>query len=281
MPTQTDKLTELREGAPSDELPYISKSRLTTYKTCGRKFFYNYIKGLRPPENFAMKRGTTIHEVFEDYYGNVVEAVENGEELADLMEYLPDDTERWRDFTVPYISNFLMWEYRRLAAAPSRNEWLPVGIEAEGWDEHQNPPWMGYADAILNACSIPEVPAENGVVVVDFKTGKTPDKKYRDEGIFLEGEYYAMLFEDEWDMAAVAGYYPRNDDFITAPLDGRRRDSIVKMVREMNESREKEDFPTEPQPLCKWGEGDDEQCDYYDICPSQWGKRGGPGPTYE
>ena len=281
MPTQSDKLIELRENAADGELPYISKSRVTTYKTCPRKFYFSYIKGLRGPSNFYMKRGTRIHTAFETYYENILDVwYDEGVVYDDLSLYLPEDTLGWGDFTQPFITNFLLFEYRRLDAVDELSDFIPVGIEAEGWDETTSPPWMGYADAILQAASVPEVDANSGVVIVDFKTGKTPDPKYRDDGIFLEGEYYAVLFEDEWDIAAVAGYFPKNDDFIVSPLDDERRERIFRYVDEMTESELRENFPIKEQPLCKWDSDEDSQCDFYEICPSRWGKRGGPGPTY-
>jgi CRISPR/Cas system-associated exonuclease Cas4 (RecB family) len=282
MPAQTDRVDELQEAAGDSELPYVSKSRVKTYKQCPRKFYYKYIQGMRPPENFYMKRGSRIHKVFEIYYENLVEQYEQSGVVPDTLQaYLPEDSRRWADFIEPYISNFLLFELRRLVASPTLESFMPVGIEAEGWDETMDPVWMGHADAIFDAASLPNVETDDGVVIVDFKTGKTPKPQYRDSGIFLEGEYYAMLFEREWQVSAVAGYYPKNDDFIISELDAERREDITQMVNEMNSSQDIEDFPTEPQPLCRWSENDDDQCDFYDICPSKWGEKGGPGPTYD
>jgi len=232
-----------------------------------------------------MARGSRIHKAVEIYYENVVAEYERCSGVyADLTRYLPDDSELWADFIEPFITNFLLFEHRRRDHCASSDgkmsDFPPVGIEAEGWDESYTPPMMGYADVILPSGSLPEV-GGSGVVIVDLKTGKTPDVKYRDEGIFLEGEYYSYLFKDDWDVDAVAGYYPKNDDFIISDLDESRLASIFDMVDSMKSSREREDFPTKPQPLCKWGSGDDEQCEFYDICSTSWGRRGGCGPTYE
>ena len=282
MPTQSDKLTELRENAAPGELPYISKSRVTTYKTCPRKFYYSYIKGLRGPSNFYMKRGTRVHTAFETYYENIIDEWEKGVFHNDLSMYLPEDTLGWADFTEPFITNFLLFEYRRLDAVGVDNleAFLPVGIEAEGWDDEAAPPWMGYADVILKAASVPDLEENEGVVIVDFKTGKTPKKQYRDDGIFLEGEYYAMLFEGEWDIAAVAGYFPKNDDFIVSPLDDERRERIYEYVAAMTESDLREHFAIKAQPLCAWSSEEGSQCDFYQICSSRWGCVNGPGPNY-
>ncbi len=281
MPEQSDVLGELRENAADGELPYISKSRVTTYKTCPRKFYHQYILGMRTPGNYYTKRGTQIHKAYELYYENLLEYYsESGEIPDDLTEMLPADVSLWADWIEPYISNFIMFEEARLKAAPDAESFLPVGIEAEGWDWDQPVPWMGYADVILHASSVPQVETNEGVVIIDFKTGKTPKKQYRDDGIFLEGEYYAMLFEGDWDIAAVAGYFPMNDDFLVSELDAARRSRIEKYIEEMAASNDREDFPTCEQPLCAWGKEEGQQCDFYKICSSKWGTVGGPGPNY-
>ncbi|ELY49844.1 RecB family exonuclease [Natronorubrum bangense] len=282
MPDQSDVLGDLRENAADGELPYISKSRVTTYKTCPRRFYYQYVLGLRTPDNYYTKRGRQVHKAYELYYENLLEHyADTGEIPEDLTELLPEDVSLWADWIEPYISNFIMFEEARREAAPDAESFLPVGVEAEGWDWEQAPPLMGYADVILNASSVPEVQADEGVVVVDFKTGKTPDKKYRDDGIFLEGEYYSMLFSDDWDIAAVAGYFPMNDDFLVSELNAERRSRIKTYIEEMTTGKIREDFPICEQPLCKWGKDDDQQCDFYSICSSRWGKFDGPGPTYD
>ncbi|ELY47352.1 RecB family exonuclease [Natronorubrum sulfidifaciens] len=281
MPEQSDVLAELRDETEDGELPYISKSRITTYKTCPRKFYLTYIKGLRTPDTYYTKRGRQVHEAYERYYENVLEHYEaTGEIPEDLTEMLPSDVSLWADWIELYISNFILFEQDRLAEAATPEEYLPVAVEAEGWDWEQSPPWMGYADVIVNASSVPQVDRDSGVVIVDFKTGKTPDPKYRDDGIFLEGEYYAVLFEEQLDVAAVAGYFPMNDDFVVSPLDSERRERIYQYVEEMTASDDLENFPIKEQPLCKWKPDDDCQCDFYSICPSTWGQPGGPGPTY-
>ena len=290
MPTQSDKLTTLREQAAPGEIPYISKSRLLKFKKCPEQFRWSYIQGLREPETTAMARGTAIHETFEDFYHNVTEHVnEVGTFPEDLVAFLPDST-RWADYTEPYISNFINFERRRWKAvneygAPSVEDllylWLPAAIEAEAWvdepwEDYDGPPWMGYADAIYWAPSVPG--AEGGyddVVIIDHKTGKTPIEKYRDEGIYLQGTYYRLLFEqDGYSVSGVGGYYPKKDDLILSPLSEERVALVYELVAELLRLSRTDQSPWElnEQPLCKWGAGDDEQCSFYDICGSRWGE---------
>jgi len=285
MPTQSDRLTSLRDSTPKGELPYISKSRLTKYVKCPEQFRYSYVQGLKEPGTIYTRRGTIIHEVLEDYYYAVEAYVEEtGEFPEDLVAFLPE-WDRWADYLEPYITNFINFEYARIETAKengaSPDSWLPVAVEGEAWledplpdREGRQPPWMGYADAIYNDYTVPGVEGDGGVVITDFKTGKTPKKQYRDEGIYLEGEYYAVLFEQDYFVTAVAGYYPKGDDLIVSPLKESRREFIYETISEMLDMMDADEahWPINETPLCKWGPGKDEQCSYYDICSSVWGE---------
>lgn len=282
MPAQTNRVLELREGVEQGEIPYVSKSRVKKWITCPEKFNYSYLKGYKEPETRYMRRGTVVHEAIEDYYAEAEAFVEERGQtptLREIVDLLPD-TRRWADHTEPYITNFIRFELRRARDAPTPEEWLPVAVEAEEWLDDplgygdDAIPWMGYADAIYPASAFPQIEATEGVVIVDFKTGKTPIEKYREEGIYLEGEYYAMLFESEWEVAGVAGYYPKGDDLIVSPLKASRREKIEEVVHAFQSvsGTDPGHLEINEQPLCKWGEGDDEQCPYYNMCSSRWGE---------
>lgn len=190
------------------------------------------------------------------------------------MEFLPEDALLWIDWLHPYITNFIYWELERSEAASTIEEWLPVAIEAEAWDDDQAIPWMGFADAIVPVASIAEIDGDDGVVIVDFKTGSTPDKKYRNKGIFLEGEYYGMLFREDYNVQGVAGYFPKNNDFIVSELSEKRRQFVRDTIAEIHEcGTEKQNYIPDTGPLCRWSSGDDEQCDYYSMCHAgkEWG----------
>ena len=303
MPTATDRIQELRESTDENDIPYLSKSRVKSWKTCPRKFYYTYVEGIRPEETDAMRQGTRVHLVFEIYYNNILDYYSNEDNAYEaptfeiLSEFLPDDALLWVDWP-EFVSNFLVWEMQRfensldVAAEKLANEpdhhvinaailgWLPVGIEEEAWLENDNqPPWMGFADVIVNSSTIDGVDSNDGVVIVDFKTGKTPKEQYREDGIYLEGEYYATIFEDIYEVDGVAGMYPKAGDFIVSDLSAKRRATVKQTIADINEAiglegeePDIEDFPIDPQPLCKWGPGEDEQCDFYGQCDSNWGE---------
>jgi len=290
-------------------LSYVSKSRIKTFKQCPRKFWLKYWTENRPPGNYYTERGSEVHECFEVFHENLKEHLDEGGEapkfLADLM---PDDFTLWSQWLEPYLGHFWKFEERRWleaersvefadsmmphggldVAAETLNAWEPVEVEAEAWlgeppedcdvadDAYINPdgppvgeiPWMGSADAIFHSASVPEVDG-GGVTILDYKTGSVPDPQYRDEGIFLEGEFYGWLFEKFFDVDAVAGYYPKEDELIISPYpDRERRWEIKKAVLGLQDDpTDMDNFPVEEQPLCHYGHG---QCFFYPVCPSQW-----------
>lgn len=265
-------------------LKYVSKSRVKLYKQCPRKFFYKYWCENRPPGNFYTERGSEVHETFEIWSRNLKRWLEDGRGRPDRFGELLPEWRLWSQWLDPFIGNFWKFEQRRYLESVSLNEWKPVGVEVEGWlggaPDDENPdyvaertppvgdiPWMGSADVILNSCSVPGVDG-SGVTILDYKTGSVPDALYRDEGIFLEGEYYGWLFEHFFDVDAVAGYYPAEDELLVSPYPSESRRSIIlDAVRGMQRDPDPAVFEREPQPLCHWGDG---KCYFYDDCDPDW-----------
>jgi len=307
------------EDVLENGLPYVSKSRLKTWKTCPRSFFYKYVCGNREPTNYYMERGSQVHRAYEHFHLNLSEYIEDNGDRPHRFSPLMSDWEDYSQWLDPHIGNFWRFEERRWDAAhdailqaeamlPSSvsgfdidaetlNAWEPVAVEAEAWlgeppefwvEDNGEPdyvsgeapvgdiPWMGFADVILNTASVPGVTG-SGVVILDYKTGKVPDKRYREDGIFLEGEYYGMLFEEFFDVDGVAGYYPKKDELIVSPYPStdRRRD-IKSAVLGMQKPPDVENYELNENPLCHYGHG---KCFFYEECPSSWGTSGGAGHT--
>jgi CRISPR/Cas system-associated exonuclease Cas4 (RecB family) len=292
------------EQAESGALhPYLSKSRVMGYIKNPRHFYLKYVVGIREPENQAMFRGGRVHKVFEDYYEAVLSDVGRNGVLShpdDLTRYLPEDTTEWAAWTEPYVVNFVAWERRRLNAAREyvrltrksniKEEtallYAPVAVEDELWDwESFGYPVMGFADVVLWSASVPEVEADEGVTVIDHKTGKSENGfKYGDKpgGVLDELEYYTMLFEGEYEVTATAIYYPKDDALLTATPDEERRAKLVTEINTLCELGDsEEEYPTSPGPLCMYGADPSKRSSYYDLCPDcKWGQQGGPGPSY-
>ena len=181
--------------------------------------------------------------------------------------------------------------------------WTPLDVEAEFWmgeppsdydgdpdyiDSNGPPvgnaPWMGKADVILNSASVPGVTG-SGVTILDYKTGSCPTTKYGnapfvDDMLYdvkLETSFYGWIAEQEYDVDAVAIYYPKDDELVVGDYGVQeRRFDIKKAVLavqqtpgETGEHGVPENFDFEPQTLCHYGHGG---CFVYNICPSAKGR---------
>lgn len=299
-------------------LRYCSKSRIKTYIQCPAKFFFKYWAEVRPPTNYYMTRGKQVHEAFEQFHEALADHIRETGQRPEFLSNLLQDPDNWKQWVEMVGAFFKFEERRwdavydsiiedfghprtdrdsRRARQTALSRWKPKGVEVEGWlgeppedydradPDHVNRdgppvgeiPWMGKADAILDTRSVPGV-SGSGVVILDYKTGKVPDKRYREEGIYLEGEYYGMLFEHFYDIDGVAGYYPSADKLITSPYPNRERGFDIKRAAlGMQEQPEFEsenaclpsNFEYQEQPLCHYGHG---KCFFYGACPSTWNK---------
>lgn len=289
MPDRTEKVQRLNEETAQYELPYISKSRVMQWQKNPEHFRLKYMEGIREPETDAMVRGTRIHEGFEDSYEN---AIANHRPVGPSEEVFPKNRALWADFVAPYYTNFLSWEQRRFEeSGENLDQYLPISIEEEHWrdpilDMDGEPEWMGLADAILPAASIAETPRNDGVVIVDFKTGSVPDEKYRDDGIFMELEYYNILFEDKYDVVAAGAYYPRSDTFLLQPDDPDYRQQVLRAARNMVAACDgydgSEQFEAKEGPLCKWSFDENDESAFYGVCSQcSWGVPANNRETFE
>lgn len=273
MPDRSDKVERLNEQTDEYELPYLSKSRLMTWYEVPEHFRLKYLEGIKEPENQAMRRGTDIHESFEAYYEHVLET--ESYPPKPISEGLPDNHQKWADYLTPYVANFFVWEHDRwLAAGRDEDDYLPISIEEEIWTDSQHPyggpEWMGLADVIVPSASVRQVEADEGVTIIDFKTGKVSAEKYRHPGIYTELEYYTMLFEEKYNVTGAAIYYPKEHEVVTLPQDEDYRSDIIFTSGELLEAAATYDggdtFDVDPGPLCQWSFDDEDSSAYYGVC---------------
>lgn len=265
MPERSSKVQEKYEEAGEYELPYVSKSRVMEWIKNPNHFRLKYLEEIKEPETAAMRRGTDIHETFESIYEWVSETG-SAPGPTEIGDALPDDRSMWADYMTPYLSNFLSWELER----ENEGSYIPISIEEEHWRENPTggPELMGLADVIIPADSAAFLDENEGVVIVDFKTGKVPDEKYRSPGIYTELEYYTLLFEEKYDVAGAAAFYPRTGE--TLVKQSGERGAVLDAIEEMQEASDEysggETFETDPGPLCGWSPDDDDRSAYYGVC---------------
>lgn len=320
-----DETPTVPEG--KDHIEHVSKSRITTYLQCPRKFFWKYWGEERAPGTYYTERGTEVHETFEVFHENLLDYLDEHGEVPDRFTPLLPNRGNWQQWT-EMIGEFFRFELRRHEMAYdsiieeygrpySHNDimilqelvgerWEPIDVEAEFWlgeppqswfeVEHGgqpdyvdgsppvgDAPWMGRADLVVRTETIPSVEG-TGATIIDYKTGTAPTIKYEgkpwleenlEEGIFLEGEFYGWLAEENdefgYEVDAVAGYYPENDELIvsTYPDTDRRRD-IKRAVLGMQRTPDIENYDVDESPLCHYNNSKNHgQCWFYDVCEIQ------------
>jgi len=289
MPDRSEKLRRLNEEAGQYEIPYVSKSRLMKWEEQPEHYRLKYLEGIREPETAPMVRGSRIHEAIEGFYENI----QQGNGLGISIDYLPDNRQLWADFIEPYISNFLCFEKRRLGRVNDESEYYPIGVEEEVWRDgtsEAEPEWMGIADAVYHASTIPGIEDDAGVVICDFKTGSVPAEQYRANGIYKELAYYSMVFDEKYTVAGVAAYYPRDDTLLVEPTGTKRMsdlqtevsEAVEEMVTACAEYEGGTQFEVNPGPLCKWSVDDADESAFYGVCSQcDWGVPANNKETFE
>lgn len=276
MPDRSNKVKEKYEAADEYELPYISKSRVEKWLGNPEHFRLKYLEEIEEPTTEAMIRGTRVHEAFEGYYENLEEGPWTMPNHPSIQAHnLPEDRTLWADFVEPYISNFFLFEQDRWAACDNDfKTYKPVSIEEEHWRDdlldEDAPEFMGLADAIYHAVSVPWVDENEGVVITDFKTGGVPDEQYRSPGIYTELAYYTLLFEDKYDVVGSMAYYPKTHDTVVNPNDGSHREKVFQAAEEMIAASQDYDgsqkFKASPGPLCGWSPEEGDRSALYGLC---------------
>lgn len=186
---------------------FFSKSKVLTYKNCGRLYRYQYIEQLKQPErdeNHPLTIGIDIHALFEkflnDYTTENIQEMTSKDIQRSIMEY--DNANRYRSHIFNF-SNFIKGV-------------VDDGYKIIGNELYVSHPLLGlhgYIDLVLEK--------DNKLVVIDYKTGKTnPLTKYR-----LELVYYGFLanylLQKEVDMVGI--FFSKGDHY-----------RFAKMVNEYN-----------------------------------------------
>lgn len=262
------------EAPVSDHLEHISKSRVKKYLKCERKFGFTYLAGERVDSNFYMERGTAVHDAFEQFHHNVKAFVAANREFPSSFTDLMPQASDWYQFT-EFFGPFFRFELDRWETAKKNTDSLEDALDV--WVPHsmekslrlEDPPvgelpWMGPTDLVLHAASVPMVEANEGLVILDYKTGSVPDSQYQGKGIDIDLAFYTWVWEEHgYDIAASVGMYPgESETLVREDIDRAAREKITDVVTELhNKAATKEEFDISPSPLCAW-------CSYRPQCPT-------------
>ena len=254
-------------------MPTYSNSRLNKFEECPRAYKFKYIQEIEVERvrNIYAFLGNRVHETLEHLHKNLKD--ENFCSLEDLFEfyeniwkeewsddieiYGKDSPKRFREVGKKCIENY--YEKHK----PFNDETIDTELIIHpkvGVDDHEYT-FLGYIDrlALING---------NKYEIHDYKTSKNvPNKEDLENNRQLP--LYQLGVQQEYSNAEnieLVWHYVRfGKDFRIShsqeKIDKIKRE-VVKEIKEIEEAKEKDDFPTMKNrgANCNW-------CDFQNICP--------------
>lgn len=247
----------------------ISPSGISTYRQCPLKFYFAKIARLPDPSGEAALVGTFVHSVLADLLGR--ESEDRDVEAARAIA-----SAKWPQFK-DEIAELGLDESG--ASAFKRSSWAKIA----GYFELEDP--RGVVAVAIEQAYRCEIGGESGgavygildrlderddgVVVVDYKTGKVPKPRYR-QSTLDQLRIYAALVSVESDVTPVACslYYLGAGEILTEEVTEETLVHVAELVSDtwsaIRSDMAERAFVAKPGPLCPW-------CSFSAICPARGG----------
>lgn len=188
--------------------PYLSPSSISTFEQCPLKYKYTRIDKMPEPPTEATLMGNFVHEVLENFY-----ALEPEDRTLLSVKNISAEVwenSNWRDRVEPIlvksiqvksgkhsldkeVNNF-RWKswfcIENIFTVENPLEVLPSGIETELNGQIDGVQIKGFIDRWSESSS--------GLVISDYKTGKSPSPRYAGDK-FMQLLIYALVLSNDID----------------------------------------------------------------------------------
>ena len=279
----------LDETIPVEPGRLQSPSSILTYKQCPRKYFYQYIAKLPTSPSIHLVRGSIAHKVLEDIYDLDTKisftVIPDERFLINLKFILQEmfhtewekrqvelnalglsivEIKNYYDETRVMINNFFHFLVDKMQpfidrGVPVKEAFFRVKPQREVLLHSPAHHVRGFADAIHE---------ENGkVVILDYKTSK---KLAMSDEYKLQLGIYSLIYQELFRLPDEVGvFFLKHGREMRVPVttelveNARHECNAIHMN---TKSKEVQDYPKKPGPLCKWSTG---QCDFYNPCFSK------------
>jgi len=274
-------MTEL--DLPAHVARVQSPSSINTWKQCPRKYWYHYVAKLPTKPSIHLIRGSLTHLALERFFDTDVTNVPDepdaffltmkvvlfetfkreweaaSGELAALglsKERLTGYYDETKEMIGNYFDYFTDKTKYFLRFLPMKEAWEAVKPAREVEFVSKRHYVRGFMDAIHD---------EDGkTIILDYKTSRRAhiSKEYE-----LQLSVYAMLYEEQHHLPDRVGiFFLKHGQEQLLDVTPEMVERAKREVREVHlgtRSKEIQDYPKKPGPLCKWTTG---QCDYYEYC---------------
>lgn len=246
--------------------PYLSPSSISTFQQCPLKYKYSRIDGIQEPPTEATLRGNFVHSVLEEMYAmpaeertldcakSIAKDLWEAEYKDKVSQYIqPDDLRmfRWSSW----------WCIEKLFEMETPSLLQFDGIETELNDTIDGVAIRGFIDRWRRT--------ENGIIVGDYKTGKTPAIRYREDKYFQLFLYAYVLEKQLKEVVSEIELLFIKDGVrlhkeVTDEDREEVRSTVVSVRKEIEDRCAVGEFEPIKHKLCDW-------CHFKKMCPI-WSK---------
>ena len=247
----------------------LSPSRAGDFQNCPLLYRFRTIDRLPEPADPVMVRGTLVHAVLEDLFGEEAP----GRTLARAVELLPGEWDKLREdeprlaelFTAEQAADETAWlascvDLLRTYFDMEDPRWLEPASREErvAYELESGVTFAGIVDRI-------DVAPDGRVRVVDYKTGRSPNPRFEDKAMF-QMRFYALVI---WRTRGVLPtllqlMYLGDGSFLTYEPDEQEllatERKLVALWAAIERAIELRDFPPRKSGLCGW-------CAHKALCP--------------
>jgi len=247
----------------------LSPSRAGDFQNCPLLYRFRTIDRLPEPADPVMVRGTLVHAVLEDLFGEEAP----GRTLDRAVELLPGEWDKLREdeprlaelFTAEQAADETAWlascvDLLRTYFDMEDPRWLEPASREErvAYELESGVTFAGIVDRI-------DVAPDGRVRVVDYKTGRSPNPRFEDKAMF-QMRFYALVI---WRTRGVLPtllqlMYLGDGSFLTYEPDEQEllatERKLVALWAAIERAIELRDFPPRKSGLCGW-------CAHKALCP--------------
>lgn len=248
--------------------PYLSPSSIATFQQCPLKYKFSRIDGLIEPPTEATLRGNFVHSVLEHFYAlpssqrtlltakDIAKDIWDKEYLERVSMYVKTEEGlrafRWSSW----------WCVENLFLMENPQEIDLDGIETEINGEIGGVKIKGFIDRWYRD-------TDSQIIIGDYKTGKAPSPRYREDKYF-QLFLYAYALEQQLGeiVKEIELLFIKDSVRLNKPVTDQDRmmvkNTVVSVRNQIDQRCESGLFEPIKHKLCDW-------CTYKPICPA-WSK---------
>ncbi|MEA2020201.1 MAG: ATP-dependent DNA helicase [Patescibacteria group bacterium] len=252
IPSVDSKLFDHSIDITGFEPRYISHSQVQTFNQCPLKYKYKYVLGIPAPSNHVLSFGQTIHRTLRDFHRADLFSKKDLNYLYKLYEnhWIEEGYESQEHREKRFEEGKVLLE--RYYNEHEKYLAKPLHLEKKFTLKVAGVPLVGSIDRIDEV--------ENGVEIIDYKTGKVKEQDDVDKDDQLT--IYALAARDALNLSSsrLALYFLTENKKVETTRTSEELEEKRVELRDTIEKIKASEFEPKKEFLCQW-------CEYKELCP--------------